>query len=114
MDLGPLRTLALEINLAAHGVAATVTRPAPDDTPIDTTAIWQTEPNQDAQPFGSDFIKTEPRRVLALPRSDVPTVPRGTLIVAPEATGGANKNWRADGLERTTADTWRVLVALVN
>ena len=50
MDLGPLRTLALEINLAAHGVSATVTRPAPDDTPVSTTGIWYTQRLDETRP----------------------------------------------------------------
>lgn len=112
MDLGPLRTLALEINLAAHGVSATVTRPAPDDTPVETTGIWHTAPPEDAQPYGTDFRRREPRRILALPRADLPTMPRGTTISAPETIGGTAKTWTVDGLERVEADTWRVLVTL--
>jgi len=110
MDLGPLRTLALEINLAAHGVSATVTRPAPDDTPVSTTGIWYTQPLDETRPFGTDFQRREPRRVMALPRADLSTLPRGTTIVAPETIGGTDKTWVVDGLERVEADTWRAIV----
>jgi len=99
MDLGPLRTLALEINLAAHGVSATVTRPAPDDTPVSTTGIWYTQPLDETRPFGTDFQ-----------RRDLSTLPRGTTIVAPETIGGTDKTWVVDGLERVEADTWRAIV----
>lgn len=112
MDLGPLRTLALELNLAAHGVAATVTRPAPDDTPVTTTGIWHSGPVEDPQPYGTDFRRREPRRILALPRADLATLPRGTTISAPETIGGTAKTWVVDSLDRVEADTWRAIVTL--
>jgi hypothetical protein len=34
VSFGSLRALAFGINQAVHGVPATVTRPAPDNTPI--------------------------------------------------------------------------------
>lgn len=112
MDLGPLRTLALELNLAAHGVTATVTRPAPDSTPVTTTGIWHTAPLEEQRPVGTDFQRRDPRRVLALPRSALATLPRGTTIVAPETIGGDDKTWTVDGLERVEGDTWRAIVKL--
>jgi len=113
MDLGPLRTLALSLNLSAHGVPAVVTRPVPDEAPISTTGIWApTEPQQDGQPVGTDFRRLDSRRVLALPRSDVPSLPRGTTIVAALHSGGAEKTWIVDGLDRVEADTWRAIVKL--
>lgn len=110
MDLGPLRTLALGLNLSAHGVPATVTRPAPDDTPVVTTGIWITTPLDEQRPVGVDFQRREPRRVMALPRSALASVPRHTIVVASETIGGANKTWRVDGLERTDADVFRVIL----
>jgi hypothetical protein len=100
VDLGPLRTLATSIafDCSPGGVDATVTRPFPDTTPITTRGVW-VAPMDESQPYGTDYRKREPRRVLALPRADVPTLPRGTVIVAPEAPGGANVNWRVDGLD---------------
>lgn len=110
MDLGPLRTLALSVNLNAHGVDATVTRPSPDDTPITTRAIWS-GPLEDVQPYGSDFRQRAPRKVLVLPRADVPTIPTGTIIAAAEAPGGEVKTWRFEGHDGPAqADYWRVTV----
>src|SRR5687768_3198209 len=99
MDLTALRTLALDVTASVHGVAATVTRPAPDETPIETRGIWVTSPLEEPRAFGTDFQRRAPRRVLALPVSAVPTLPRGTLVSAPDQSGGAVKVWRVDGLD---------------
>jgi hypothetical protein len=108
MDLGPLRALALSLNFSAHGVPATVTRP--NDVALDTTAIWLPEPPE-AQPYGTDFSRREPRRLLALRRdATFAQLPRGTLIVAPEQRGGTARTWQVDGYQRTEADHWRVIV----
>lgn len=110
MDLGPLRTLASSLTQSVLGVAATVTRPAPDDTPVVTTGIWTTAPLDEARPFGVDFQRRDPRRVLALPRRTLATVPRGTTISAPEMPGGTAQTWVVDGLDTIDADTIRVVV----
>jgi hypothetical protein len=107
MDLGPLRALALDLNLQAHGVAIVVTRPAPDDEPIDTRGIWQT-PSPESVPIGSSFGRTDRQRIMVLRKSDVPTAPRGTVIIAPEKLGDCDQAWRVDGLEREEADLWAV------
>lgn len=111
---GPLRSLVLELNQAVHGVSATVTRPAPDNAPIATTVIWLVEPANDAQPYGSDFRRGEPRRLMAITKADVPTMPRGTVVVAPEVPDGPDRTWLLDGIERALADQWRVFVRLSN
>jgi hypothetical protein len=113
MDLGPLRTLALSVNLNVHGVDATVTRPQPDDTPITTRGVWS-GPLDEGQPFGTDYRKVAPRKVLVLSKAAVPTVPRGTRIVAAEAPGGSAKTWQEDGHDGPAqADYWRVIVKRV-
>lgn len=113
MDLGPLRALTLQLNLQAHGVDVTVTRPAPDDTPITTRGIWLTTETQD-MPIATDFQRRDPRRVMALSRAAVPTVPRGTEIEAPEKAGDALQTWRVDGLDSLQADHVRVVVIPVD
>lgn len=90
-DLRPSLTEALD----AFGVDATVTPPGGEA--MTTRAIWLS-PLEDDQPVGLDFKRREPRRVLAVPRSDVASAPRGTIITAPEALGGVTKTWRVDGL----------------
>lgn len=109
MDLGAVRALVLDLNFSVHGVLATVTRPAPDNTPIETVGVWL-PPATEGFPTGADFQRREPQRVMALRRDEVPSVPRGTLIAAPEKGGDAVQVWRVDGFERYDADHHRVLV----
>lgn len=85
--------------LSAFGVPATVTRPAPDATPIPTTGIWTT-PLAEVEPFGTDFQTLGARKVLAIARSaTLPSAPRGTVILAAESQGGVLKTWRVDGYD---------------
>ena len=121
--MGDLR-VPLDPALTAFGVPATVTRPAPDNWPVATTAIWLPPLLEEPRPVGTDFQRREPRRLLSLPRAapGIPgsvggdrvlsTMPRGTTIVAAERLGEAAKTWRVDGLERTEADEWRVIVVI--
>src|SRR6185436_16430516 len=111
MDLGPLRALALDLTASAHGVTATVSRPAPDNAPIVTRGIWITFPLEEPRPYGTDFQRREPRRVLALPKSALATLPRGTIIVAADRVGGSIKTWRVDGLDpQVVPEQWRAIV----
>lgn len=97
--------------LAAFGVPATVTRPAPDDAPIPTTGIWVTGAGDEGQPYGTDFRRTDPRRQLAFLRSALETLPRGTEITAPEVLGGTVKTWRVDQIgDATDSEFWRAVV----
>jgi len=93
----------------AFGVPATVTRPVPDEFPIVTTGVW-VSPEMVEAALGTDLSRTERQRMLALPTSAVPTVPRGTRIDAPELLGGAVKPWRVDALGPADAEIHRVIV----
>lgn len=108
MPVGALRALVLEANLAAHGVAATVTRPYPDDTPIQTRVIWVTEATEGGG--GGRQGRRELRRVLVLSAADVPTVPKNTVIVASGPDGSAAQTWRVDAIERVG---WDLIEAVV-
>jgi hypothetical protein len=77
--------------LEAFGVPATVTRPAPDDTPIETTGIWL-EPQFLDEPGGSPFARREAIRVFAVRKEDVPTLLEGHA----DRGGGARRRRRAD------------------
>ena len=112
MDFGPLRALALELNLSAHGVDVVVTRPGAAG--IETRGVWLTTITEDL-PVG-DFQRREPRRVMALSRAAVATIPRGTVIVGPEKAGAdeADRWWRVDGIERVEADHHRVTVVEIS
>lgn len=109
MDLGPLRALVRDLNFAAHGFPITVTRPYPDDEEIETRGIWVLPLTVDT-PGGIEFTRRDPQRVLALRKDEVPTVPRGTVVLAPEYSGGEDRRWRVEGPERIEADHVRVLV----
>ena len=109
MDLGSLRTLAHDVSFSVHGVDATLTRPFPDEVPVTTKAIWL-GPDTDGVPAGSIFQKREARRVVALRRTDVASVPRGSLLEAPEYAGGTVQRWRVDGVHHTTPEQVRVPV----
>ena len=101
--------LVLETNLLRHGVTATVTRPAPDDAAIATRVIWLTT-NTENDPAGLSLQRKGPRRVAVLSRTAVPTVPKGTLIVAAERPGATAQTWRVDGTDSLYADHTRVVV----
>jgi hypothetical protein len=103
---GPLRSLVHELNQAAHGVTATVTRPAPDEPPIVTTGIWLTHDGD------LGFNRYELRQVIALPRTAVPTLPVGSLIAAPppDNRGGAPVTWKVDGVDAVAHDHYRAVV----
>lgn len=96
--------------LEAFGVSIVVTRPAPDDIPIETTGIWMVLPLDEARPVGTDFQRRDPRQVLAIPRlATLPTLPRGTTLLAPEFAAGPVKGWRIEGFEQPArVDEWRV------
>lgn len=107
MDLGSLRALTLSLNLEVHGVAITVTPLGA--VPIATRGIWMT-PGPDAFPGGLDLERREPQRILALSRTAVPVIPKGSIIVGPERPGGPDAMWRVDSTERVEADHTRVFV----
>lgn len=103
--------VALDPILSAFGVPATVTRPAPENTPVPTTGVWVRPLHEEREPFGSNRRRREPRQILSLPRTtDLATMPEGTFIVAPEYVGGPDITWRWDGLEQAESDCWRVIV----
>ena len=107
MDLGPLRALVTDLNFQAHGLAVTVTTPG--GLPVAVTGIWLT-PATDHYPLGQEFRRASPTRAMALRVDEVAQVPRGTVIVAPERSGGADQTWKVDSVERLEAAHVRVIV----
>lgn len=107
MGLDLLGELALQVTFDVIGVPATVT--LPDFTEIETSAIWLS-PIMFDEPSGADLQRHEPRRVLALTRTAVASVPRGTLIAAAERDGGEVKTWRVEGTDLSDPDHVRVIV----
>lgn len=113
MDFGALRDLALERCLWAHGVDVTVTRPAPNDTPISCRAMWLTQTTND-RPIAAEFTRRDNRHVMVIDRLDVEELPAGTFIIAPERMGHRNFSWLVDGHEETQADQHRVILRKID
>ena len=109
MDLRPSMSPFLE----AFAVEATVT--ISGGAPVETEVIWLPPERRVATDevfeFGNELRRRDPeRKVMSIPRSDVPAAPVGTEIEAPEIEGGAAQTWRVEGHERALADEHRVIV----
>lgn len=104
------RALMSRHNQAAHGVNITVTPPGLDA--VTTTGIWH-EPNDEGQPVGADYRRSEPRRLMEIPRStDLADVPKASVIAAVDVEDGDEKTWRVEGYYRPS-DPLRVFVTLI-
>lgn len=116
MSFDALRASMLSLQFDMDGVAVTITRPAPDTVALTlpTGGIWMT-PLDEQEPTGTDFSRRDPRKVMAVARTEtLPTLPRGTLIVAAELDGGTPYTWRVDGYERPLEpDLMRVILVRV-
>lgn len=111
MDLAPVRALMLDINVGVYGAEATVTPLG--GVAIVTRGIWMGAVQED-MPIGHDFQRREPRQVFALSRVAVPSLPRGSTIVAIARGGTVAQTWTVEGLADTqTADQTRVIVKAV-
>jgi len=108
MNLGALKTLVRDLNFECHGVPISVKRPL-DEVPIVTRGIWVL-PQTESLPGGTDFQRHEPVRVLAISRDAISSVPRGTVILAPERAGTLDRSWRVEGVDRMEADHVRVVL----
>lgn len=118
MAIQGLRELMLDVSLGAHGVPATVTRPAPDDDPVSTTVVWQPNARRtrsdEVYPFRNELDQRQAeRRVVSVPVSGLSTLPIGSVITAALIAGGTAKSWRVEELEREEAEERRVVVVPV-
>ena len=93
----------------AFGVPATVTRPAPDDTPITTSVVWMSSLSEDAL-TGMQLQRREQKHILAVRHDQVPNLPRKTVILAPRTLGATVERWMVDGTDRQEDDLTRYLV----
>ncbi len=89
-------------------VTATVTIPG-GDAVEGINACWEVIELFDT-PAGSMLQRTEPLRTLWLRRADVAQVPRGTIIEAPEKSGGTVQRWHVDKVEQMSATAIQVVV----
>ena len=97
----------LDVFFDAFGISVTVTPPGSDA--VLATGFWVLPLTED-RPGASDVLRREARHVLTLRRSEVPTVPRGTLIDAADIGSVVVQRWRVDGFDRVEADHVRVIV----
>jgi len=104
MDLRPTFRAALD---AFGALPAVVT--LPDLDPVTTEALWL-PPVTVEVPAGNDFHRMELRRVLALSRTAVPQVPRGTVVIVAESAGEDPTAWQVDGIDSIHYDHTRALV----
>lgn len=104
MDLRP----SFESVLNAFSLDATVQLPGGVPS-VSTKAVWL-PPATEEVPAGSGMQRAEPRNVLALPKADVPQVPRGTVVTVPPEEGGVAVAWEVDAMERDDFDHHRVVV----
>jgi len=92
--------------LTVFGLPATVTLPG--EEPVATTAIWL--PPVSVLTEGVMVSTDRALAVLALPRADVPAVPRGTVIEVAETEGGDLKLWTVESVLGALVDEIRVSV----
>jgi len=102
MSLAALRALVLEVNVAAHGMPVTVT--IPNGQPVATNGIWLT-PETDGEG------RKEGIHVLSIPKADVASVPRKSIVVGAPAGGDQTLRWMVDSTAKVETD--RVYVVLV-
>jgi hypothetical protein len=111
MHVDTLQARAFAAMATVMGVPATVTRPVPDDTPVETSVVWQDQPPDESRPFAAEIARREPRRTLAVPRAALSSLPKGTVIVAAERFGDTAKSWVVDGaVDALDPDAFRVFV----
>ena len=112
MIMTAVRALAQTVAMATHGVSAIVT--IPSGSPVSTRGIWIQHPDE-TMPFGHDFQRREPRRILEVPiNTALPDIPRGSLIVAAPRGTTTVRTWRVDNVDLADADRLRLIVVPVN
>lgn len=107
MVLQGLRELVLDVNAEVFGVPATVQ--IPSGPLVSTRVIWL-EPTTEQRGSG-DFQRAERRRICAIQRDSVATVPRGTIITIPD--GGVNYRWQVDSMDGVFSDRHHVTVVSI-
>lgn len=102
-DLRPDAAAAFDV----LGVPATIT--PVNGTPVATAVIW-ISPLTAASPSGGPLTRRDPTKTAAVLISDVPALPRGSAIQAPELEGGPVLGWRVEEFESGDVDQYRVIV----
>lgn len=108
MSLDAAWAVGVGVMFTTMGVPAVVTRPAPNDTPIETRLIWVDRSTPDVP--DAQAPRREVRRVAAFQVSAVSALPKGTRVVAAESQVGSARAWRVDGTDRVEVDQIRVVL----
>ena len=103
MDLRPPLSLAMD----AFSVPAVVTLKS--ENPVTTRGVWLS-PEAVGFDVGDEYQGRAPKRIMAIGKSDVPTIPRGTKIVAPEESGEATKTWEVQESARVQNDQHNIVL----
>lgn len=109
MGLDAAWAIGVDVQFATMGVDAVVTRPEPNDTPIETKLIWVDRTTPD-DPDKAQHSRRDPVRIAAFKKIEVSTLPRGTRVEAPELQGGTDRTWKVDATDRADADQLRVVL----
>ena len=106
MDLASLRGCAFSAIYGVFGISMTVT--PVNGSPANVTGIWMT-PTPTDLPL-PDLRRRDRQRVIAFRRSEVPSLPSGSIVNAVEPGASAASDWRVDGFELTDAEQVRATV----
>lgn len=93
--------------LDAFGVAATVTPLAGPG--VETRVVWHPVRTEE-RPEGAQVTMLARRRIVSVPRVDVPTLPRGSAITGAVTEGGAVEEWTVDETDKLDIDHHVVVV----
>lgn len=109
MDVAALRSSVAELDFSLFGVAATLKPPY--QTPVSGTIVWlQSEP--DAFRGSQELAVRDPKRFMAIQKSELAPVPRGTHVEIVDATVIAGKRiWEVEAAELVETDYTIVKVA---
>lgn len=103
----------VDVVLDAFGIEGTVTRPAPNDTPLTGVSIVWAGVLMEDTPSGVTAHRREAIKGLAVAREQVPVLPKGSVIEVAEIDGGPVKTWRVDAPDRSDAQWIHVIVTEV-
>lgn len=94
---------------AAFGVDVIIPQAPPTGSLLTVRAIPLSYRQENVLP-GTSIAEPGQRMVLAFQRADLDALPRGTLIEAPEISGGTVYTWRVDSVELINAEEVRLIV----
>ena len=104
MDLSSLRRLVSDINFDTHGIPVTVT--PLNDFPVEAKGIWLL-PETEQLPSGSDFQRSNAKRIMAIRVDAVPGIPRkSTVTIA--VPDDFDEVWIVDGIPIIDTDHYHV------